>query len=132
MSACVAPSRAVYKSVRSEWLCLKMTRATLAGAGITLKFEDPSPVGTTPALTPTLSGGLRFPHMFGGIPARGVVVEERVVYRGPGGEYLGIEGLCGATEGEVAALWQADKVKKVALLVGAVGAALALRLLRRA
>jgi len=121
-----------YLSVKSDWLCLKMTRKTLADAGITLKFEDPSPVGTTPALTPDLSGGMRFPHMFGGIPPSGVVVEERVVLRGPGGAYLGIEGLCGLDKAAVAECWQKDKMKKgVMLAVAAVAAALALRLARK-
>ena len=34
-----------YKETKAEWICLKMTRASLAQAGITLKFESPSPVG---------------------------------------------------------------------------------------
>lgn len=54
-----------YKSVRAEWICLKMTRHTIASAGITLKFEDPSPVGTTPALSTAQSGGERFPVTHG-------------------------------------------------------------------
>ena len=83
-----------YQDVEADWLCLKMTRDTLAAAEITLKFEDPSPVGVKPALTPEMSGGERFPHIYGGIPAAGVVIEERVVNRGPKGEYLSIEGLC--------------------------------------
>ena len=69
-------------------------RKVLAQAGITLKFESPSPVGTTPPLTPELSGGERFPHIYGGIPTEGVVFEERVVTRAADGEYLSIEGLC--------------------------------------
>lgn len=99
-------------------------RSTLAEAGITLKFEDPSPVGTTSALSPSLSGSLRFPHIYGGIPSQGVVVEEREVYRGPGGEYLGIEGLCGMDRNEVDNCWRRDAVKKSALTAAAVAVAM--------
>lgn len=81
-----------YKSVRAEWLCLKMTRKTIADAGITLKFEDPSPVGTTPALNTSQSGGMRFPHIYGGIPPS-IVIEERAVQRAKDGTYLSIDGL---------------------------------------
>lgn len=121
-----------YKSVQADWKCLKMTRSTLAAAGITLKFEDPSPVGTTPALTPTLSGNMRFPHIYGGIPSSGVVVEERDVFRGPGGAYLGIDGLCGMDKSEAANCRQVDAVKKASLLAAAaVAAVLALRIASR-
>ena len=82
-----------YKDVIAEWLCLRMTRATLASAGATLKFEEPVPVGTTPSLSQKQSGGERFPHIFGGIsPA--MVVEEYVVHRAADGTYTAIEGLC--------------------------------------
>ncbi|KOO32271.1 hypothetical protein Ctob_012592 [Chrysochromulina tobinii] len=69
-----------YKTTQPEWICLGMTRASLAAAQITLKFEDPSPVGTTQALNQEQSGGQRFPHIYGGIPPTGgVVFEERPV-----------------------------------------------------
>mmetsp|Transcript_26064 Transcript_26064/g.43037 ORF Transcript_26064/g.43037 Transcript_26064/m.43037 type:complete len:304 (+) Transcript_26064:55-966(+) len=117
-----------YKPVRADWKCLKMTRSSLAAAGITLKFEDPSPVGAIPALTPSLSGGLRFPHIFGGIPTNGVVIDERVVYRGPGGEYVGIEGLCGMSKGEVEQLWREYSIKRAALLAAGAATVLAVGL----
>lgn len=50
-----------YKATQPDWICLGMTRASLAAAHITLKFEDPSPVGTTQALNQEQSGGQRFP-----------------------------------------------------------------------
>ena len=81
-----------YKDVKSDWLCLKMTRQTIADAGITLKFEDPSPVGSTPALNASQSGGERFPHIYGGIPPA-IVLEERIVRRSADGTYLSIDGL---------------------------------------
>ena len=91
-----------YKDVVSEWLCLKMTRQTLHDAGLTLKFEDPSPVGSKKALTSAESGGERFPHIYGGIPAKGVVVETYVVRRAPDGTYLSIDGLCDGPEAPAA------------------------------
>ena len=72
------------------------TAALLAQAGITLKFEDPSPVGSKKALTANESGGERFPHLYAGIPPAGVVVQEFVVRRGAAGEFLSIDGLCSA------------------------------------
>ena len=45
--------------VEADWLCLEMSRATLHQAAITLKFEDPSPVGDKKALTSKESGGER-------------------------------------------------------------------------
>jgi uncharacterized protein (DUF952 family)/quercetin dioxygenase-like cupin family protein len=84
-----------YKDTKAEWLCLGMTRASLAAANVTLKFEDPSPVGTTRALNAEQSGGMRFPHIYGGIPpSGGVVCEERVVSRAEDGTFLSIDGLC--------------------------------------
>ena len=71
-----------------------MKRSAFAELGITLKFEDPSPVGTTPALNAQQSGGMRFPHIYGGIPHAGLVFEERPVQRADDGTYLSIDGLC--------------------------------------
>lgn len=82
-----------YKTTKPEWVCLGMTRASLAAANITLKFEDPSPVGTTQALNKEQSGGERFPHIYGGIPPSGVVFEERPVQRAADGTFLSIDGL---------------------------------------
>lgn len=83
-------------------------------------------MGTTPALSPALSGNLRFPHIYGGIPSSGVVVEERNVFRGPEGEYLGIEGLCGVEEGDVEERWRVHKLKRGAMIVATAVAAIAL------
>lgn len=77
-------------------------------------------MGTTPALSVGLSGGLRFPHIFGGSPPSGVVIEERDVFRGPGGEYLGIDGLCGMDRPSVEECRKAYVVKMKALRVGGV------------
>eukprot|EP00958_Prasinococcus_capsulatus_P014455 scaffold1522_cov340-Prasinococcus_capsulatus_cf.AAC.4 len=65
-----------HQEVKADWLCLEMTRQTLAAANVTLKFESPSPVGTTAALDPKQSGGEWFPHIYGGIPSAGVVLAE--------------------------------------------------------
>ena len=58
-----------------------------------LKWEWPSPVGTTRPLDGEQSGGERFPHLVGGI-TREMVVETYDVKRSAGGEFLSIEGLC--------------------------------------
>ena len=82
-----------YQDVRADWTCLKMTRDSLAKAKMILKFEDPSPVGSKKPLTAKESGGERFPHIYGGIPTSGVVVQEYPVRRGIDGSYLSIDGL---------------------------------------
>ena len=43
-----------------------------------------APVGSKKALTSKESGGERFPHMYGGIPPKGVVIKEYVVQRSAG------------------------------------------------
>lgn len=101
-SKLLAVANYFYQDVVGEWLCLRMTRASLSEASLTLKFEDPSPVGNKKALTTAESGGERFPHIYGGIPPAGVVVQEYVVRRGAGGEYLSIDGLCEAAPAEAA------------------------------
>mmetsp|Transcript_13472 Transcript_13472/g.44396 ORF Transcript_13472/g.44396 Transcript_13472/m.44396 type:complete len:263 (-) Transcript_13472:2165-2953(-) len=84
-----------YKSTTEQWRCLKMTRATIAAAGLTLKWEWPAPVGETKPLDDEQSGGERFPHLFSGIPTTGgVVLSEHEVTRGEDGSFLGIEGVC--------------------------------------
>ena len=70
-----------------------MTRSTLELKKIDLKFEWPSPVGDVKAMDAAQSGGERFPHIFGGIPTEGVVVETFEVTRAPDGTFTGIEGL---------------------------------------
>lgn len=86
-----------YLDSKAEWLCLGLTRSSLAAAAITLKFEDPSPVGNTPALNTQQSGGERFPHIYGGITPK-EVFEERPIVRAPDGTFLSIPGLCAAPE----------------------------------
>ena len=39
------------------------------------------------------SGGERFPHIFGGIPTEGVVVQEFDITRAEDGEFTGVVGL---------------------------------------
>jgi uncharacterized protein (DUF952 family) len=79
-----------YKDIQGEWLCLVMTSHTLTAAGIAVKFEDPAPVGSKPAHTSP--EGVKFPHIYGGIPSQ-VVTEERSVARASDGSFLFIEGL---------------------------------------
>ena len=108
-----------YKNVKSDWLCLKMTRETIASAGITLKFEDPSPVGTTVALNSEQSGGFRFPHIYGGIPPR-IVIEERLVRRAADGTYLSIDGLVDGPAAEDSPKFTAGTLAVVAAAAAAV------------
>ena len=84
-----------YLDVKSDWLCLKMSRSSLANQKIVVKFESPSPVGSTPALNSEQSGGERFPHIYAGIPAFGdVVLEEFPVIRdNESGKFLAIPAL---------------------------------------
>jgi hypothetical protein len=77
----------------SKWILLKMTRATLEAKKIDLKFEWPSPVGATVEMDAAQSGGERFPHIFGGIPTEGVVVQDFDITRADDGEFTGVVGL---------------------------------------
>ena len=77
----------------SEWKLLKMTRHTLEAKKIDLKFEAPSPVGDTKEMDAEQSGGERFPHIFGGIPTEGVVVQEFDITRAEDGTFTGVVGL---------------------------------------
>lgn len=77
----------------SEWKLLKMTRASLEAKKIDLKFEWPSPVGDVEEMNAEQSGGERFPHIFGGIPTEGVVVQEFDITRAEDGEFTGVVGL---------------------------------------
>eukprot|EP00808_Paulinella_micropora_P020214 g34499.t1 len=80
-----------YKDVPGEWVCLKFTRKSLAIAGVDVVFEEPAPVGDTPAID---SGGQLFPHLMGGIPtATGVVLDELPILRAPGGGFQSIPGV---------------------------------------
>ena len=57
------------------------------------------------------------------------MTEERGVFRGPGGEYLGIDGLCGLSKEEAQAYCTKGYAKRAALLaVGTLAAGFVLRL----
>ena len=74
----------------SEWKLLKMTRESLAAKNIDLKFEWPSPVGDKEEMSADQSGGERFPHIYGGIPTDGVVIQEFDITRDVDGTFTGI------------------------------------------
>ena len=116
-----------YKNVKAEWLCLGMTRKSFGEQNITLKFEWPSPVGTTPSLTSEQSGGERFPHIYGGIPTS-LPYEERVVHRAADGTYLSIEGLVDGPKGGASG---GASASKAVLVAGAAAVAAAFLLMRR-
>lgn len=61
-----------YTDVPGEWLCLKMTVASLKASGIEVVFEGTAPVGDK---QPEFSGSEDelFPHILGGIPPGAVL-----------------------------------------------------------
>lgn len=83
-----------YKAVPGDWVCLKMTRDSLASAGIDVTFEATAPVGDTPAID---MGDQLFPHLQGGVPPASVLAEFPV-RRGSGGAFVDIPGVPGAEE----------------------------------
>jgi len=81
-----------YKQDAGDWVCLKTDADTLRGAGIELTFEETAPVGDIEAID---MGDQLFPHLHGGLPAKGVVVEELPVRRKKDGTFVEIPGLMG-------------------------------------
>uniref|UniRef100_A0A0G4HCU8 (S)-ureidoglycine aminohydrolase cupin domain-containing protein n=1 Tax=Chromera velia CCMP2878 TaxID=1169474 RepID=A0A0G4HCU8_9ALVE len=81
-----------YKKVPGEWVCLRMSKASLSSAGVETVFEKTAPVGDIPSID---MGDQLFPHIQGGIPPSSVL-EEFPVVRGEDGSFLSIPGV---TEG---------------------------------
>ena len=80
-----------YTDVPGDWLCLRMTNASLQKAGISTTFESTAPVGDKPAFD---AGDELFPHVQGGIPTTGgVVFEELPIHRDAKGNFTGIPGI---------------------------------------
>jgi uncharacterized protein (DUF952 family) len=77
-----------YKSVKGDWVCLKLEPSQLGGKII---YEAPAPVGNTAAFD--YKDAPKFPHIYGGIPAKAVIKRYRII-RGEDGSFLSIEGLC--------------------------------------
>jgi len=84
-----------YKDVVGDWVCLKTNADTLRGAGIKLTFEATAPVGDIEAID---MGDQLFPHLYGGIPTDGVVLEELAVERAADGTFTTINGIFEGTQ----------------------------------
>ena len=82
-----------YKPSKGDWVCLRMSNKSLEAAGVHTAFEAVAPVGDIPALTDDLSGGELFPHLHGGIPTIGPVLEEHPVVRRADGSFASIPGV---------------------------------------
>eukprot|EP00466_Bigelowiella_natans_P012222 jgi/Bigna1/46826/estExt_Genewise1.C_70161 len=81
-----------YKDVKDEYVCLRTDRVHLERGGVKVIFEKTAPVGDISAID---MGDQLFPHLLGGIPAQGVVLEEMPVMRAKDGTFLEIKGLLG-------------------------------------
>lgn len=92
-AALITVANHFYTDVPGEWVCLQMTAETLGKDGLTVKWENPSPVGTKPPLNSEQSQGEVFPHIYGGGLTPASVLKEYKVNRTAEGIFLGIEGL---------------------------------------
>lgn len=77
-----------YTDVPGEWLCLRMTRDSLADTGVNLVFEATAPVGDKEADFEGSDAEL-FPHIHGGIHPL-AVVESFPVQRDANGRFLSV------------------------------------------
>jgi len=113
-----------YKQVPGNWVCLKMNVDTLRGCGIEVTFEETAPVGDIEAID---MGDQLFPHLQGGIPTKGVVLEELPVIRQKDGAFVDIPGIMGETVASVMTSPQAVGADNSTLsLCAALGAGIAI------
>jgi uncharacterized protein (DUF952 family) len=118
-----------YKAEPGEWVCVRMSRASLAAHGVDVVFEAAAPVGDTPV---SAASDVLFPHVLGGIPlARpSAALEVTPIVRARDGTFLAVAGATD-TDGPRAPV-SAARERALLLLVGAAcGAALAAGALRR-
>jgi uncharacterized protein (DUF952 family) len=85
-----------YKSSVGDWVCLRMSTASLLQHGIETVFEPAAPVGNTPTSSDISSSKL-FPHILGGIPPA-AVLEVTPVMRESDGTFIEVAGVT-ATNG---------------------------------
>jgi uncharacterized protein (DUF952 family)/quercetin dioxygenase-like cupin family protein len=86
-----------YKHTKGDWVCLRMSEASLREHGITTIFEPAAPVGDSDA-HPQEGGDEKrqqelFPHVYGGIPPSAVLEEYFVVRSSSDGSFLSIPGV---------------------------------------
>ena len=80
-----------YQDIAGDWLCLRMTVASLASTGVEVVFEGTAAVGDKPAEFDNSNDEL-FPHLQGGIHPD-AVLGTHAVERTAEGEFLMIEGV---------------------------------------
>ncbi len=78
-----------YQDIPGEWLCLRMTVASLQASGVEVVFEGTAPVGDKPAEFENSNDEL-FPHLQGGIHPD-AVLGSHSVERTPEGGFLSIQ-----------------------------------------
>jgi uncharacterized protein (DUF952 family) len=83
----VACGNNFYKNVRGDWICISLNPNMLDGE---VKYEPAAPVGNI--ASNVTSNEPKFPHIYGGIPAKSVIRTYKIV-RGENGEFLSIAGL---------------------------------------
>ena len=80
-----------YTAIPGDWLCLKMTVASIEATGPKVVFEARAPVGNTSANFDDTSDEL-FPHIYGGIRSDGVL-DVFPVKRDTKGNFIAVIGL---------------------------------------
>lgn len=115
-----------YKSSTGDWVCLRMSTASLLQHGIQTVFEPAAPVGNTPTSSDISSSKL-FPHILGGIPPE-AVLEVTPVVRKSDGKFVEVAGVTASNSGGslVESLWSRLRTSSFTsgLVVGATGGAL--------
>lgn len=83
-----------YTAIEGEWICVEMDVAALKALGISVRFEQPLPVGDQPVSADWMEWAC--PHVYGGIPCHveGVVTRVCSITRDRDtGAFLGIDGI---------------------------------------
>ena len=82
-----------YKETVGEWVCIKLDVSRLGGKVV---YESPAPVGNIAAYDHAKEQEKeqpKFPHIYGGIPARAIMARYRI-RRATDGTFLSIDGIC--------------------------------------
>ena len=85
-----------YTEVKGEWLCLRMSVASLSATGVQTIFEGTAPVGDIQADFDGTDSEL-FPHILGGIHPS-AVLQVHVVSRDEEGRFLAVSDVVGTDE----------------------------------
>lgn len=83
-----------YKASEGAWICLELSTSTLlAKAGIVTRWEEPKAVGDQCAKEDWRGHHNEYPHIMGGIPTHGIVLQTYKMERDETGTFLSIVGL---------------------------------------